>query len=80
MKNYIKDPDHNPKPAIKIETIKEYKAVMDSMVKLLSLVMGDISLDLFTQQEKDEAVEKTQKKEIKKRDPAVIIAEQLKSK
>lgn len=36
MKKYILDPMHNPKPAIRVENIKEYKEVVETLHKLVA--------------------------------------------
>jgi hypothetical protein len=35
MKNYMLDPDNNPKPQLRIKTIKEYKEVTDTLGKIV---------------------------------------------
>lgn len=35
MRRYIIDPDHNPKPQLRIQSIKEYKEILDSLQKLV---------------------------------------------
>jgi len=36
MRNYILDPDNNPKPSMRIESIKEYKDIMEALQKLVA--------------------------------------------
>lgn len=35
MQRYIKDPDGNPKPDLRINSLKEYKEILDSLQKLV---------------------------------------------
>jgi len=43
MHNYVKDPLHKPKPAIRIKSIKDFKEVMDSIQKLVDSSAGNSS-------------------------------------
>lgn len=36
MHQYIKDPDNHPKPDLRIETLKEYKDMLDSLQRLMA--------------------------------------------
>lgn len=36
MRNYIMDPDNNPKPSLRVESIKEYKDIMEALQKLIA--------------------------------------------
>ncbi len=36
MRNFILDPDNNPKPTMRIESIKEYKDIMEALQKLVA--------------------------------------------
>lgn len=35
MRKYVLDPDNNPKPDLRIESIKEYKEILDSLQKMV---------------------------------------------
>ena len=41
MRKYILDPENNPKPSIRVESIKEYKDVVDTLGKLVQGAAGD---------------------------------------
>lgn len=41
MRAYILDPVNNPKPSIRVENIKEYKEVVDTLSKLVQGATGD---------------------------------------
>jgi hypothetical protein len=41
MRKYITDPENNPKPSIRVESIKEYKEVVDTLSKLVQGATGD---------------------------------------
>lgn len=41
MRKYILDPENNPKPSIRVESIKEYKDVVDTLSKLVQGATGD---------------------------------------
>lgn len=36
MQNYIRDPENNPKPALRVKSLKEYKEILDSLQKLVT--------------------------------------------
>ena len=36
MRKYIIDPDNNPKPSLRVETIKEYKEVVETLYKIVA--------------------------------------------
>jgi hypothetical protein len=41
MRKYIADPDNNPKPDIRVSSIKEYKEVTETLSKLVAGAAGD---------------------------------------
>lgn len=41
MRKFINDPENNPKPSIRVESIKEYKEVVDTLSKLVQGATGD---------------------------------------
>jgi len=41
MRKYILDPEHNPKPSMRIQSIKEYKEILDSLQKLVEGASGN---------------------------------------
>jgi hypothetical protein len=41
MRKYVLDPENNPKPSIRVESIKEYKEVVDTLSKLVQGATGD---------------------------------------
>jgi hypothetical protein len=43
MRNYILDPSKNPKPAMRIESLKEYKEVTDTLQKVVAGATGAAS-------------------------------------
>lgn len=42
MHAYLRDPDSNPKPALRIESLKEYKEMMESLQKLMSGAVSSV--------------------------------------
>lgn len=68
MKMYIADPKNNPMPDMRIETIKEYKEVSESLMKLVQGTTSNggkpapILASFLPQEQKQEKIEKPEEK------------------
>jgi hypothetical protein len=80
MRRYIQDPENNPKPAMRIQSIKEYKDILETLQKLVdgatnpnkqtkSNMFG--TLEAPVQLSKKTEQNKTNQQE----DPAILLAE-----
>ena len=76
MRKYIMDPANNPKPDIRVETIKEYKEVAETLHKLVAGVGGSKKpspmMDSLNSTPKKAEIEEEEQS-----DPAKLIAAQV---
>jgi hypothetical protein len=80
MKKYIEDPQNNPKPDLRIQNIKEYKEVLESLNKLIAGASGDSRTKtkaLFDVAKKNHPMEKVESKEPKEISVSELIDAEL---
>lgn len=78
MKKFILDPDNNPKPTIRIQSIKDYKEITDTLQKLVAGATGSNkkSSPMFDTLNPPDKKSLTAKDE-QEVDPAMIIAGEI---